>query len=74
MISGLRRTSTPTVPMPNSTAASTRYHVVVGTAVGDHDVVSADASVACFGARRASSTVPTTAITSSTDVSSNAST
>ena len=30
MTSGLRRTSTPTVPIANSTAASTRYHVVVG--------------------------------------------
>ena len=27
----LRRTSTPTAPMPNSTAPSTRYHVAVGT-------------------------------------------
>ena len=42
MMSGLRRTSTPTVPMPNSTAASTRYHVVVGTAVGDHDGASGE--------------------------------
>ena len=28
--SGLRRTITPSAPMPNSAAARTRYHVVVG--------------------------------------------
>ena len=44
--SGLRRTSTPTTPMPNTTAPSTMYHVGVGA--------GAVATTAAFTFRRPS--------------------
>ena len=74
--SGLRRTSTPKVPIENSSADSSRYQVVVGVATATHRAAhrAVTSSSLRLGMRRARSTVPTTAMTSSTLVSSNANT
>ena len=73
--SGLRRTSSPTAPIENSSADSSRYQV--GSIDGDHaslTTVDVRPSATGRGQRRVTSTVPVTATISSTDASSRANT
>ena len=62
--SGLRRTSTPTAPMPNSTAPSTRYHVGGRHGSGRTRSHSRLLLARASRCRRVSTTVPATATTS----------